>query len=100
MANHSGRLDVISRDADDSQLVLRWSDAGFVTTDHDPNDPTATMTPDNARVYQAVVDFGTPVTAADLREVLPGMPKIGNRLTTLERGGYLLHVGRGRYERA
>lgn len=90
-------LDVVSRDEEDSRKVLQWSAIGWVVSDHDPDDPRLGLSADDAKVYDAVRDFGALVTAADLAEVLPGMPKIGNRLASLDRRGYLVKEARGAY---
>lgn len=90
-------LAVVSRDAEDTRLTLRWSPAGLVTSEHDPDDPTLSLTADDARVYRAVQDFGGPVTARDLEPLLPGVTKVGNRLAALEKRGLLVKVRYGVY---
>jgi hypothetical protein len=87
-------LDIVSRDGEDRRLVVRWTESGLELTEDDPDDPAVTLTPEDARVYRAVVELGQ-TTAADLDHL--NMPKVGNRLLSLASRGYLNKVGRGAY---
>jgi hypothetical protein len=91
------RLDVISRDDGDKSLVMSLGRTGLTLTREDPDDPSALTAPDDARVYRAVREFPTGVTAAELSGVLPDLPKIGNRLARLEKAGSLYKASRGTY---
>jgi hypothetical protein len=48
-------------------------------------------------VYRAVLEFPSGASAVDLRDVLPTMPKVGNRLAALVKQGHLQKDGRGVY---
>lgn len=91
------KLDVVSRDGQDKALVLTFTDNGLIVTEEDPNDPTINLTPDDAEVYRMVQEWPKGISAADLKEFLPKITKIGNRLGSLERDGYITKTARGVY---
>ena len=67
-------------------------------TDDDPHDPALLMSADDARVYRALAGQTSAVTATDLAPMLPGVTKIGDRLTRLVKHGAAKRVRRGEYE--
>lgn len=99
-ARHAQRrvLEVVSRDADDRQFVVRWMPGGrLVVTDDDPDDPTVLLSEDDGKVYRAVRDFGTDVTPRELALLLPNVVRVDNRLRSLSKKGLLVRRARGSY---
>lgn len=91
------KLDIVSRDGQDTGLVLKFTDHGLEVTEDDPTDPTVDMTPDDAEVYRLVQEHPSGITAAELQGYLPNMKKVGNRLGLLARDGYISKTARGVY---
>jgi hypothetical protein len=91
-------IEVINRDDAGGEYALRFTDHGLILTDDDPHDPALFMSHDDGLVYEALAKGGGPLTAVEVGQMLPGVTKIGDRLTRLVRHGAARRVRRGTYE--
>lgn len=90
-------LDVVSRDDEDSRMVLSLTRHGLTVTDEDPDDPALMLSPDDARLYRALDQFTDGATAKDLGQAYPAISNIGDRLGRLARQGTVVRKARGVY---